>query len=67
MVKVTHQGQGRIKAKVKNVHPSDFMYPIVLRKRVVCIRLKCILVLNMMRNVFIYPESHSTNTFIGEQ
>ena len=45
MVKVTHQGQGHIKVKVKNLHPSNFMYPILLHKRVVCIRLKCVLVL----------------------
>ena len=24
-VKVTHQGQGHIKVKVKNLHPFDFM------------------------------------------
>ena len=45
MVKVTHQVQGHIKVKVKNLHPSNFMYPILLCKRMVCIRLKCVLVL----------------------
>ena len=46
MVKVTHQSQGHIKVKVKNLHPSDFIHPILLRKWVVCIRLKYVLVLN---------------------
>ena len=60
MVKVTHQGQGHIKVKVKNLHPSNFMYPILLRKRVVCIRLKCVLVIKLEQFSTIF-EVHKNN------
>ena len=42
-VKVTHQGEGHIKVKVKYLHPFKFYVAHVLNKRVVCIRLKCYL------------------------
>ena len=42
-VKVTHQGQGHIKVKVKYLHPFKFYVAHTLCKRVVCIRLKCYL------------------------
>ena len=42
-VKVTHQGQGHIKIKVKYLHPFNFYVAYALYKRVVCIRLKCYL------------------------
>ena len=42
-VKVTHQGEGHIKVKVKYLHPFKFYVAHALCKRVVCIRLKCYL------------------------
>ena len=42
-VKVTHQGEGHIKVKVKYLHPFKFYVAHTLCKRVVCIRLKCYL------------------------
>ena len=45
-VKVTHQGEGDIKVKVKYLYPFKFYVACNLCKWVVCIRLKCILVLN---------------------
>ena len=39
-VKVTHQGEGHIKVKVKYLHPFKFYVACTLGKRVVCIRLK---------------------------
>ena len=39
-VKVTHQGEGHIKVKVKHLHPFRFYVAHTLYKRVVCIRLK---------------------------
>ena len=42
-VKVTHQGEGHIKVKVKYLHPFRFYVAHTLCKRVVCIRLKCYL------------------------
>ena len=39
-VKVTHQGEGHIKVKVKYLHPFKFYVAHTLCKRVVCIRLK---------------------------
>ena len=44
MVKVIYQSQGHVKVKVKTLHPSNFMKSILLRKQVVCTRLKCVLV-----------------------
>ena len=40
-VKVTHQGEGHIKVKVKYLHLFKFDVAHTLCKRVVCIRLKC--------------------------
>ena len=42
-VKVTHQGEGHIKVKVKYLHPFKFYVAHTLCKRAVCIRLKCYL------------------------
>ena len=42
-VKVTHEGKGHIKVKVKYLHPFKFYVAHTLCKRVVCIRLKCYL------------------------
>ena len=42
-VKVTHQGEGHIKVKVKYLHPFKFYIAHTVYKRVVCIRLKCYL------------------------
>ena len=42
-VKVTHQGEGHIKVKVKYLHPFRFYVAHALCKQVVCIRLKCYL------------------------
>ena len=42
-VKVTHQGECHIKAKVKYLHPFKFYVAHTLCKQVVCIRLKCYL------------------------
>ena len=42
-VKVTHQGEGHIKVKVKYLHLFKFYVARTLCKRVVCIRLKCYL------------------------
>ena len=39
-VKVTYQGEGHIKVKVKYLHPFKFYVAHALYKRVVCIRLK---------------------------
>ena len=44
-VKVTHQGKGHIKVKVKYLHPFRFYVAHTFCKRVVCIRLKCYLLL----------------------
>ena len=41
-VKATSHGQGYIKVNVKNLHPSNFMQPILLNKWVVSIRMKCL-------------------------
>ena len=38
-VKVTHQGEGHIKVKVKYLHPFKYYVAHTLCKRVVCIRL----------------------------
>ena len=48
-VKVTHQGEGHIKVKVRYLHPFKFYVAHALCKRVVCIRLKCYL-------FFVLPE-----------
>ena len=42
-VKVTHQGEGHIKVKVRYLHPFKFYVVCTLCKWVVCIRLKCYL------------------------
>ena len=42
-VKVTYQGEGHIKVKVKYLHPFKFYVAHALCKRMVCIRLKCYL------------------------
>ena len=42
-VKVTHQGEGHIKVKVKYLHPFKFYVACTFYKRVVCIRMKCYL------------------------
>ena len=47
-VKVTHQGEGHIKFKVKYLHPFKFYVAHALCKRVVCIRLKCYLLLDKL-------------------
>ena len=44
-VKVTHQGEGHIKFQVKYLHPFKFYVAHTLCKRVVCIRLKCYLLI----------------------
>ena len=44
-VKVTHQGKGHIKVKIKYLHPFQFFIAPTLRKRAVCIQLKCYLFL----------------------
>ena len=52
-VKVTHQGEGHIKVKEKYLHPFHFY--------VVCIRLKCILVIDkflMYHNGTLVVNSH---------
>ena len=46
-VKVTHQGEGHIKVKVKYLHPFKFYVSHALCKRVVCIQLKCYLFKNI--------------------
>ena len=45
-VKVTYQGEGHIKVKVKYLHPFKFYVAHALCKRVVYIRLKCYLFVN---------------------
>ena len=47
-VKVTHQGKGHIKVKVKYLHPFKFYVAHTLCKRVVCIWLKCYLFLTVL-------------------
>ena len=47
-VKVTHQGEGHIKVKVKYLHPFKFYVAHALCKRVVYIRLKCYLLLYVL-------------------
>ena len=42
-VKVTHQGEGYIKVKVKYLHPFRFYVAHILCNRVVCIRLNAFL------------------------
>ena len=42
-VKVTHQGEGHIKVKVKYLHPFKFYVAHTLYKWVVCIRLNAFL------------------------
>ena len=42
-VKVTHQGEGHIKVKVKYLHPFKFYVAHALCKRVVCIHMNCYL------------------------
>ena len=42
-MKVTYQGEGHIKVKVKYLHPFKFYVAHTLCKQVVCIRLKCYL------------------------
>ena len=42
-VKVTHQGEGHIMVKVKYLHAFKFYVARTLCKWVVCIRLKCYL------------------------
>ena len=44
-VKITHQGEGHIKVKVKYLHPFKFYVARTLCKRVICIRLKYYLLL----------------------
>ena len=51
-VKVTHQGQGHIKVKVKYLHPFKFYVSHTLCKRVVFIRLKCYLFYSLFRLEF---------------
>ena len=51
-VKVTHEGQGHIKIKEKYLHPFQFYVAHSVSKRVVCIRLKCILVINDFMKVY---------------
>ena len=46
-VKVAHQGEGHIKVKVKYLHPFKFYAAHALCKRVVCIRMSMLLVLNV--------------------
>ena len=47
-VKVTHQSEGHIKVKVKYLHPFKFYVVSTLCKRVVCIRLKGYLFVQVM-------------------
>ena len=59
-VKVTHQGEGHIKVKVKYLHPFKFYVAHTLCKRVVCIRLKCclfafVLTMNLLNYTVYYP------------
>ena len=51
-VKVTHQGEGDIKVKVKCLHPFKFYVAHALCKQVVCIRLKCYLLISIFRSFF---------------
>ena len=44
-VKVTHQGEGHIKVKIKYLHPFKFYVACTLCKCMVCILLKCYLFL----------------------
>ena len=76
--KFTHLDQGHIKVKVKNLHTSNFMYPILLSKQVVCIWLKCVLVLVLCSILFnvdktwrveiedMIPDTHRPYEFKGE-
>ena len=48
-VKVTHQGEGHIKIKVKYLHSFKFYVAHTFCKRVVCIQLKCYLFSLWMR------------------
>ena len=48
-VKVTHQDEGHIKVKVKYLHPFKYYVAHTLCKWVVCIRLKCYLLLTVTR------------------
>ena len=50
-VKVTHQGEGHIKVKVKYLHPFKFYVAHTPCKRVVCIQLKCYLFWNVVRSM----------------
>ena len=51
-VKVTHQGKGHIKVKIKYLHSFKFYVVRTLCKRVVCIRLKCYLFVYKIQNNF---------------
>ena len=55
-VKVTHQGQGHIKFKVKYLHPFKFYVAHALCKRVVCIRLKCYLLFKKWVLIAGFPD-----------
>ena len=59
-VKVTHQGEGHIKVKVKYLHFFKFYVTHTLCKRVVCIRLKCVLVYTAGRVVGPVSQAHSS-------
>ena len=59
-VKVTHQGKGHIKVKVKYLHPFKFYVAHALCKRVVCIRLKCY---SSQRIFNLQPSIYSSSVF----
>ena len=63
-VKVTHQGQGHIKVKVKYLHPFKFYVAHVLYKRVVCIFLKCYL-LTVCRSLLARGVSAAGGCLLG--
>ena len=59
-VKVTHQGEGHIKVKVKYLHPFKFYEAHAFCKRVVCIRLKCYLLPRCLRLCFVLKHITSS-------
>ena len=48
------RSRSHLNAKVKNLHTSNFMQPVLLSKRVVSIGLKCVLDLNNNANNNVY-------------
>ena len=51
--KFIHKGYGHIKVKVKYLHPFKFYLACTVCKRVVCIPLKCVLVLIFPFSVYL--------------